>query len=1079
MNYSRSEPHSIPPQDIWRRSIWIIIVAASYIVGAWLGLTAATVADSKAITLVWPPTGIAIAAFMRGGYGIWPGVAIGSFLTNWWFVSLPVPVALIISVGNTLGPWLTVWALRRLQFHCAFDRRRDAWWFCLSVAIGLFIPPTVGISALTFGGADWSWEMWIWWWLGDVVGALVIAPFLFTSQRQALRQFVDHWQVLEFLALILVTFGLGSLLFLNSQHLAVTFLTMPLIFWSALRFGAWGSSLNVVIFAALAATGTAQHRGTFADPGFQSQLLLTAYLATVAVLNLLLIALLAERNRAEVTLRAGSERLRLALDHAHMVTCEVDLRALSLTWGAGAEILFGGRDVPQTMAAFFACVHPDDQAHLQAAMARGLSGTQPRSYAVEYRVLLSDGTARWLASVGEFLTDSNDNVIRTSGLSYDITDRRQAEQALRESELRNRTLVDHSPEAIVVFDVERGVLCDANPRACQMFGLALDQLLNQNPITLSPPNQPDGQASISAAQTYVSRAVAGEVPRFEWVHRDARGVDFPCEIWLVRLPSTGRMLIRGTMVDISERKLAQAALSTSEERLRVAFAAAGLGAWEADLTSGKISWSEECRRLHHVGTSPAPRTAAEFFALVHVDDRAALQAAFDSTITQRVPLQGEYRTIDAQGHQWWLATYARCLCDAQGHPLRVIGVVMDVSTRHHADAERKRLEKHLFHAQKLEAIGTLAGGIAHDFNNILAAIIGNLELAHLDISAQRPIKRRLENILTASHRARDLVRQILAFSRQQDGIHTVQRLDPLLHEVAALLRASLPTSITIEVEIDPACPMVEVDTTQIHQVLMNLCTNAWQALPAQRGRLIISMAPVYLSATEAEQLPGLVSGSFLRLSVSDTGSGIDTGTLSRIFDPFFTTKPTGEGTGLGLAVVHGIIQAHHGAIMVNSQLGRGTTFHAYLPAAPLALQPSTSENVPALPHGQDQHVFFIDDEPALMELGTILLEELGYRVSGYGSANAALSALRDHPAGVHLVISDLTMPDLSGLELARQMLRICPDLPIIITTGYSGALTEEQVQAAGIRAMLLKPVSLESLAAAVHQHVKRPTELKS
>jgi PAS domain S-box-containing protein len=917
--------------------------------------------------------------------------------------------------------------------------------------------------------------MWLWWWLGDVVGALVVAPFLFTSQRQALRQFTERWQAVEFVALISATLGLGSLIFFNTQQLAVAFLAMPLVLWSALRFGAWGSSLIVVLLAAMAATGTAHHRGPFADPGFQSILLLTAFLATAAILNLLLIALLAERDRAEVTLRDGLERLRLALDHAHMVTCEVDLRALSLTWGVGAETLFGGQAVPKTMAAFFACVHPDDQVHLQAAMARGLDEKNPRSYAVEYRILRPDGAPRWLASVGEFLTDTNGNVVQANGLSYDITDRRQAEHALRESELRNRTLVDHSPEAIVVFDVERGLFCDANPRACQMFGVTLDQLFTQDPSALSPPNQPDGQPSKTAAQAFIGRAIAGEVPRFEWMHRDARGVAFPCEIWLVRLPSTGRILIRGTVVDISERKLAQAALSTSEEQLRVAFAAAGLGAWEADLTSGQLSWSDECIRLHRLSPTQAPRTSADFFALVHIDDRAALQAAFDSTITQHLPLQSEYRAIDVQGNQRWFAAYARCLCDPQGQPQRVIGVVMDVSARHHAEAERKRLEKHLFHAQKLESIGTLAGGIAHDFNNILAAIIGNLELARLDVTAQRPIERRLDNILTASHRARDLVRQILAFSRQQDGIRTVQRLDPLVHEVTALLRASLPATITIDVKVDPTCPKVQVDASQIHQVLMNLCTNAWQALPGQRGQLSISMAPMSLTVAEALKLPELLPGNYLHLSVSDTGCGIDADTLTRIFDPFFTTKPIGQGTGLGLAVVHGIIQAHDGAIMVHSDVGHGTTFHVYLPATTLTAKISVAESPSELPQGHDQHIIFIDDEPALMELGQILLEDLGYRVSGFTSAKSALSALRDQPNNVHMVISDLTMPDLSGLDLARQMLSIRPDLPIIITTGYSGALTQEEVQSAGIRALLIKPVVRETLANAVHQHLKKTT----
>jgi CheY-like chemotaxis protein len=277
------------------------------------------------------------------------------------------------------------------------------------------------------------------------------------------------------------------------------------------------------------------------------------------------------------------------------------------------------------------------------------------------------------------------------------------------------------------------------------------------------------------------------------------------------------------------------------------------------------------------------------------------------------------------------------------------------------------------------------------------------------------------------------------------------------------------------VKVDPTCPKVQVDASQIHQVLMNLCTNAWQALPGQRGQLSISMAPMSLTVAEALKLPELLPGNYLHLSVSDTGCGIDADTLTRIFDPFFTTKPIGQGTGLGLAVVHGIIQAHDGAIMVHSDVGHGTTFHVYLPATTLTAKISVAESPSELPQGHDQHIIFIDDEPALMELGQILLEDLGYRVSGFTSAKSALSALRDQPNNVHMVISDLTMPDLSGLDLARQMLSIRPDLPIIITTGYSGALTQEEVQSAGIRALLIKPVVRETLANAVHQHLKKTT----
>ncbi len=1054
------------------RLLGITILAALYVMGGYLGLAVGLV-DTN-ITLIWPPTGLAIAALLRGGIAWWPGVTIGAFLLNWW-IGMPVPVAAGIALGNTVGPLLSVLALRQLGVHPDFDRRRDVGVFCLAVIIGLMVPPTVGLTCLNLGGIrEWTAGGWLLWWLGDVVGALVVAPLLLTFHRSAYRRLSEQYHLLEFIILNFTTLVIGGVIFIGTQHLSVAFLALPLVLWSALRFGSWGSSLTVILIAIMGVTGTTNQLGPFARTGLESELLLTAFLATAALLNLLLSALLGERLHAEVALREGLKRLRMALDHAHMITCEVDLRVGRMDWGAHAETLFGDGPgaVPQTMEAFFALVHPDDQAHLQAAMAKGMAGVPPLSYAVEYRVRRLDGTTRWIASVGEFLRDAAGQVLDTSGVSYDITDRRQAEAALRESEMHNRTLVEHSPEAIVVLDLDNGRFCDANPRGYQLFSCDRPLLLTKGPAEFSPPYQPDGQSSEKAAQGWITRALAGEVPRFEWVHRDALGNDFPCEIWLVRLPTAGRTLIRGTIVDISVRKQAQAALHASEERLRVAFAAAGLGAWEIDLASDAMTWSPECRLLHRLTDEETPRTCDDFYALIADDDRSAVREAISRAITTTMPLQCEYRTRAQDASERWFAAYARCQYDAHGRALRMIGVMMEVSARRRAEQARQQLEAHLFQSQKLEAIGTLAGGIAHDFNNILAAIIGNLELARHDLLADRPVQGRLDNILAASHRARDLVRQILAFSRQHDSVRSVLRLENLVHEVAALLRASLPATVVMDVEVEPHCLPVRVDASQMHQVLLNLCTNAWQSLPAQRGRLKIMVAPVMVDQADVGGLPGLAPGSHLRLSVSDTGSGIDAGTQARIFEPFFTTKATGQGTGLGLAVVHGIVQAHGGAIVVDSKLGAGTTFHVYLPAAAVDA-PAIAAAAPPIAHGTGQHIVFVDDEPALVHLAKDLLGDLGYRVSGYTNAQEALMALRDHLDEVDLVISDLTMPEMSGLELARALLGIRSDLPIIIATGYSGALTQEQVQAAGIRALLIKPAVLESLAAAVHEHLQK------
>jgi len=390
-------------------------------------------------------------------------------------------------------------------------------------------------------------------------------------------------------------------------------------------------------------------------------------------------------------------------------------------------------------------------------------------------------------------------------------------------------------------------------------------------------------------------------------------------------------------------------------------------------------------------------------------------------------------------------------------------------------AERQRLTEELRQVQKMEAVGRLAGGVAHDFNNILAVIIGYTELATQTMPAASPAWHQLQEVLRAGQRAKALVQQILTFSRRTAQVHTPVQLPPLVEEALALLRASLPSSIEIRQHLDPAVGAVRADPTQLHQVLINLGANAADAMRQTGGVLEVRLEAVEVEPALAAQHPALHLGPYVRLTVRDTGQGMPPYVVERIYDPFFTTKAAGEGIGIGLSVVHGIVINHGGTITVESQVGQGTTFTIYLPCIPwnMADEVQTDETIP---RGQGR-LLFIDDEPALARLGYNVLTQLGYDVTTCTSSAEALAAFQAAPHHFDLVITDYTMPQMTGDVLTRALRRLRVDIPIILQTGFSHTIDAEQAAALGIDAFLLKPWTVRELARTIAQALaQRRTE---
>ena len=392
-------------------------------------------------------------------------------------------------------------------------------------------------------------------------------------------------------------------------------------------------------------------------------------------------------------------------------------------------------------------------------------------------------------------------------------------------------------------------------------------------------------------------------------------------------------------------------------------------------------------------------------------------------------------------------------------------IIFDITEKIRAQEDKAQLESQLIQSQKMQAIGTLAGGIAHDFNNILAAIFGYVELARFDVNGNKNAEKQLNQVLKAAQRAKELVHQILAFSRKQEQERQPLDLTPLVKESMKLLRATLPTSIEIIHHFNAKEALVMADATQIHQVIMNLCTNASHAMENGGGKLTLSLEKMELETPMEAQQMGVTPGNYVQLSVSDTGIGINRSQIKRIFEPYFTTKPKGKGTGMGLSVAHGIVESHGGIIRVESSPGKGSCFRILFPMTMQRMYAS-AEKDQCLPKGNES-ILFVDDEKYLGDVGQQMLTRLGYRVTSCGNPLDALELLKMNPGSYDLLITDMTMPHMTGDILARDAMAIRPDIPVVLCTGYSELITAEKANQLGIAAFLMKPFTISDMACTV------------
>ncbi len=522
------------------------------------------------------------------------------------------------------------------------------------------------------------------------------------------------------------------------------------------------------------------------------------------------------------------------------------------------------------------------------------------------------------------------------------------------------------------------------------------------------------------------------------------------------------------IIVIQRRRQARSLLRASEANLRLTLDAIEEAVIVTDTDNQITRLNPAAERL--AGCTPAQAQGQPFSLIIPLTDPKTGQPITLQTLQTTEPHRNSSLPtrafLENRAGVKSIVTYsASPMLGENGAKRGIVVVLRDITTRH-------QLEEQLYQAQKMESVGQLAGGIAHDFNNILAVIVGHGELLRDELTNQPAALEDLQTMLRGAQRATDLVQQILAFSRKSKHELTPIVLQTVVKEALKFLRATVPSTIEIAPRISADLPLVLADPTQIHQVIMNLCTNAVFAMKdAANGRLEVRLESIHADAEFAIMHTGLRDGEYVRLSVSDTGHGMDEATQKHIFEPFFTTKKQNEGTGLGLSVVHGIVKAHNGGIYVYSRPGEGTIFHIYLPALSIASAPKG----PAPDHisaGKGEHILFVDDEPAIGASARRIIENLGYRITVFTSPLLALEDLRVNADNYDLLITDQTMPGLTGLNFAAAALKIRPNLPTILTTGFAADLTEAGVQSQGISKLLLKPFTTTTLAHALSNALK-------
>ena len=671
-----------------------------------------------------------------------------------------------------------------------------------------------------------------------------------------------------------------------------------------------------------------------------------------------------------------------------------------------------------------------------------------RSRVVELEQSIKGGGYIWMEVSASFIRDSHGNPIAIMGVTRDIEARKKAESALLESEKMYRNLFENGSDLLCIHDLD-GNLIETNLHYKKEYGWTEKDLSNFNIRDIIPSKYQN------EFDRYIERLLKdGSVEGyFRGKTSSGQKVILEYRNNLITDSKGVAIAVQGAARDVTEKFKTEKAMRESEKRYRSVFEKSTDAIFIVDRKTGKYV------DVNESGIQLTGRSRSELLQL-------STQDVVPNGALERL------RSVDESNSnlEFGKVTYVRpdgtqrtALLSSQ--PIdseNVIGIARDIT-------EELVLAEQLRQTQKMEAIGTLAGGIAHDFNNILSAILGYAEMALIELSSDSSLKSNIESIYSAGERARDLVAQILTFSRKDEQTRLQVDLRTIIKDALKILRPAIPNTIEIQTHLESK-GRVFADPSRIHQVIMNLCTNASQAMLASGGTIKISLSDLKMEGTAATNA-NIPDGNYVKLMVSDTGAGIPPEHLERVFDPFFTTKEVGKGTGLGLSVVHGIIERYEGSILVESEVGKGTTFEVYLPLS-MEMDQSKIAQIDLTTAGNG-HILLVDDEPDILEIETQMLKKLGYSITATNNPTAAIEIFAEKPEQFDLVITDMTMPTMTGDKLLIELGKILPDIPTILCTGYSELMSKEKATSLGVSEFLMKPISMADLSDTIRSVLNR------
>jgi len=749
------------------------------------------------------------------------------------------------------------------------------------------------------------------------------------------------------------------------------------------------------------------------------------------------------------SLRESEQRVRLSLQAARMLAYEWDTTRLAFRAAESLIRWCGLTDAaePTTMGDLLKLIHPDDADAVRRAVESIAAGETQCE--LEFRLPRPDGTAARVLCRSNRLTDAGGGLTdRVVGVMIDVTDRQRNEERLRLLE----SAVVHARDAVVILESapERGPgrsVLYANAAFCRMTGYESDEVVGRSLHFLRGPNSDPATLDRLRDALNLGAPFQGELLNYR---KD--GAEYWVELSVVPVPNRDGRCAHFVMIqrDVSDRRRAEDEMRRSEQMLADAQRIAHIGSWEFDPATGDLRWSAEEYRIFGRDPDEFAPDWARAEPCFHAEDWPRVSALLAELRERPVPATYDYRAVRPDGGVRHVRERVQPMADAEGRVVRLYGVTQDVT-------ETRRTQEQLAQAQKMELIGQLAGGIAHDFNNILTGIIGNL--ARVELPPADPNRPMIGVAMTAAGRAADLTRKLLGFARRHQLLLAPVRAAEFVDEVLELIGRTFDPRIRLLTELD-ADVSVSADATLMSQVLLNLCVNAKDAMPAG-GTLTLRVAAADVTAPPAEGRPG----PHVRITVEDTGEGMPAEVMAHLFEPFFTTKPVGMGTGLGLAMVHGIMQQHDGWVECRSEVGVGTVFDLYLPlqvaAPPVRLVPTVSWAVTATPLTQTPHptdqpttILLVDDEEMIRSLGRAVLESAGYLVLEAEDGEEAVELYRASPRPIDLVILDLTMPRMSGKDAFRRMADRDPGVRVLLSSGYTAdGLSDTD----GILGLLPKP----------------------